>query len=146
MDNLFNLDISSVEIVNEPKNKVSRTSRLNESIERFSKLIKRYTDGSDVYDELLLVFKAIKIYGDSLQDTYVLSFAIKLDNDWYRVKKDDPGHRYEDTPWVHYIREHITRDIISTNDRLELDELIDTYRKKCKADSISHYFSDVESR
>lgn len=75
MDNLFNLDISSVEIVNEPKNKVSRTSRLNESIERFSKLIKRYTDGSDVYDELLLVFKTIKIYGDHLQDTYVLSFA-----------------------------------------------------------------------
>lgn len=143
MDNLFNLDISSVEIVNEPKNKVSRTSRLNESIERFSKLIKRYTDGSDVYDELLLVFKAIKIYGDHLQDTYVLSFAIKLDNGWYRVKKDDPGHRYEDTPWVHYIREHITRDIISTNDRLELDELIEVYRKKCKTDSINDFFNNT---
>lgn len=146
MEDLFNLDISSVEIVNEPKNKVSRTSRLNESIERFSKLIKQYIDGSDVYDELLLVFKAIKIYGDYLQDTYVLSFAIKLDNGWYRVKKDDPGHQYEDTPWVNYIREHITRDIISTNDRLELDELIDAYRKKCRGDLISHCFSDVQSR
>lgn len=143
MEDLFNLDINSVEIVNESKDRVSRTSRLNEYIERFSKLIKQYLNDSSVYNELLLVFKAIKIYGDYLQDTSILSFAIKLDNGWYKVRKDDPGHQYEDSPWVYYIREHITHDIISTNDRLELDGLIEAYRKKCKEDSIKDYFNDI---
>ena len=132
MSKAFTFDLDSVEIVNESKNKVSRTSRLNEYIERFSKLIKQYLDDPSIYDELLLVFKAIKIYGDYLQDNGALSFAIKLDNGWYKVKKDDPGHQYEDSPWVYYIREHITHDIISTNDRLELDNLIEAYRNKCK--------------
>ena len=132
MSKAFTFDLDSVEIVNESKNKVSRTSRLNEYIERFSKLIKQYLDDPSIYDELLLVFKAIKIYGDYLQDNGALSFAIKLDNGWYKVKKDDPGHQYEDSPWVYYIREHITHDIISTNDRLELDGLIEAYRNKCK--------------
>lgn len=144
MEDLFNLDISSVEIVNESKDRVSRTSRLNEYIERFSKLIKLYLGDSSFYDELLLVFKAIKIYGDYLQDTGMLSFAIKLDNGWYKVKKDDPGHQYEDSPWVYYIREHITHDIISTNDRLELDGLINAYRKKCKEDSIDNFFNEED--
>lgn len=143
MEDLFNLDINSVEIVNESKNKVSRTSSLNEYIERFSKLIKQYLNDSSVYNELLLTFKAIKIYGDYLQDTGTLSFAIKLDNGWYKVRKDDPRHQYEDSPWVYYIREHITHDIISTNDRLELDGLIEAYRKKCKEDSIKDYFNDT---
>lgn len=143
MKDLFNLDISSVKIVNESKDKVSRTSRLNEYIERFSKLIKQYLDDPSVYDELLLIFKAIKIYGDYLQDTGTLSFAIKLDNGWYKVKKDDPGHHYEDSPWVYYIREHITHDIISTNDRLELDGLIEAYRNKCDDDDFSMSFDDI---
>lgn len=89
----------------------------------------------------MLLFKAIKIHGSYLQDTYARSFAIKLDNGWYKVKKDDPGHQYEDSPWVYYIREHIAHDIISTNDRLELDGLINAYRKKCKEDSIDNFFN-----
>lgn len=130
MDNLFNLDISSVEIVNEPKNMVSRTSRLNEYIERFSKLIKQHSDDSDVYDDLIRVFKAIKLHGSYLQDNSLDVFAIKLDNGWYKVKKDDPEHRYKDTPWDLTLRKELTSGIITIVDRLELDELIEAYRKK----------------
>lgn len=71
-----------------------------------------------------------------MQDTYARSFAIKLDNGWYKVKKDDPEHRYEDTPWVHYIRENITLNIIGIDDRIELGELITAYLEKSEEDSI----------
>jgi len=147
MEDLFNLDISSVEIVNESKDKVSRASRLNEYIERFSELIKQHSDcsdGSDVYEDLLLVFKAIKLHGSYLQDNSLDVFVIKLDNGWYKVKKDDPEHRHKGSPWERYILEELVPGIITTADRLELNDLIEAYRKKCKADSISRYFSDVE--
>ena len=143
MEDLFNLDINSVEIVNDTNDVVSRKNRLNEYIKRFSELIKRYSNGSDVHDDLLSVFKAIKLLGSYIQDNSLDVFVIKLDNGWYKVKKDDPGHRHKDTPWERYVLEELDRGIITTADCLELDDLIDAYRKKCKEDSIKDYFNDT---
>ena len=143
MSKAYTFDLDSVEIVNKSKNKVSRTSRLNKYIKRFSKLIKQYLDDPSVYDELLLTFKAIKIYGDYLQDTGTSSFAIKLDNSWYEVRKDDPVTHDDDPIWECYIREKLTYDIISVTDRLELDDLVKAYRKKCKEDLIKDCFNST---
>lgn len=149
MKDLFNLDISSVEIVNDTNDFTNRKDRLNEYIERFSELIKQHSDcsdGSDIYEDLLLIFKAIKLHGSYLQDNSLDVFVIKLDNGWYKIMKDDPEHRYKDTPWDLTLRKELTPGIITTVDRSELDDLIDVYRKKCREGSISHYFSDVQSR
>lgn len=149
MEDLFNLDISSVEIVNDTNDFTNRKDRLNEYIERFSELIKQHSDcsyGSDVYEDLLLIFKAIKLHGSYLQDNSLDVFVIKLDNGWYKVKKDDPKHRHKDSPWGRYILEELVPGIITTADRLELNDLIDAYRKKCREDSIGHCFNNVQSR
>lgn len=130
MKDLFNLDVNSVEIVNASKTKVSHKDRLNDYVKRFSKLIEQYLDNPNIYDELLLIFKAIKYHGDYLQDSNKSVFAIRLDNGWYKVKKDDPSHLYEDTPWAYYVKEKLTYGIISVADRLELDDLIRVYRDK----------------
>lgn len=146
MEDLFNLDISSVEIVNDANDVASRKSRLNEYIERFSELIKCHSDasdGSDAYEDLLLVFKAIKLHGSYIQDNSLDVFAIKLDNGWYKVKKDDPEHRFKGSPWERYVLEELVPGVITLADRLELNDLIGTYRKKCKEDSIKDYFNDT---
>nr|DAR02571.1 MAG TPA: hypothetical protein [Caudoviricetes sp.] len=127
MEDLFSLDINSVEIVNESEDKLSRTSRLNGYIERFSILIKHYLKDPSVYDDLLFIFKAIKIHGNYLKDTYTRTFAIKLNNGWYKVKKNDLVN--------------ITYYIIGVDDRIELDNLISAYSKKCKADSTDGSFT-----
>lgn len=146
MGDLFNLDISSVKIVNKSKNKVNHKDRLNKYTERFSKLIKQYLDDPSVYDELLLIFKAIKRHGAYLQDTYISVFVIKLDNGWYEVRKDDPVTHDDDPIWECYIREKLTYDIISVTDRLELDDLVKAYRKKCKkGKTSSRPFNDMSS-
>lgn len=102
MGDLFNLDISSVKIVNKSKNKVNHKDCLNKYTERFSKLIKQYLD--------------------------------------------DPVTHDDDPIWECYIREKLTYDIISVTDRLELDDLVKAYRKKCKkGKTSSRPFNDMSS-
>lgn len=124
MEDLFSLDINSVEIVNGDNDVVDRKKRLNEYIERFSKLIKQYLDDPSVYNDLLFIFKAIKIHGNYLKNTYTRSFAIKLNNGWYKVRKNDLVD--------------ITYYIIGA------DDLISAYSKKCKADSIGDFFNNMD--
>lgn len=134
MGDLFNLDVNSVENVN-PYKEISDEERLNGYIDRFSKLIRKYLTDPSIYNELLLVFKAIKGLGYDILDSNRLTFSIKLDNGWYIVARDIPTSSWDDPNFEYHVRLALVLNYIRFPDMLELDSLIEAYRNKCEDDN-----------
>ena len=131
MGKLYSLDLDSVKILNKRK-EINNEDRLNKYVDRFSKLIRQYLTDPSVYNELLLVFKAIKNCGYYIMSSDQVCFVIKLDNGWYRVTKDDPTFGWDDPDFEYHIRKAMVLNYIRFPDMLELNDLINVYRKKCK--------------
>lgn len=144
MSKAYTFDLDSVEIINLYK-KINDEERLNGYIDRFSKLIRKYLTDTSVYNELLLVFKAIKSLGYDMLDSNQLTFSIKLDNGWYIVARDIPTSDWDDPNFEHHVRLALVLNYIRFPDMLELDRLIEAYRNKCENDSFNYDpFGDVE--